>query len=62
MRMETFSDGTISGEGELADGRKIGQWTFFYRSGAIKGQGSFRLAQAQRSIRTRSATRPVDAL
>jgi antitoxin component YwqK of YwqJK toxin-antitoxin module len=39
---ETFSDGTLSGRGHVDDaGVKNGTWEFYYRSGSVKGTGSY---------------------
>ncbi len=38
---EFFSDGKISGEGELEQGKRQGVWTFYYRNGQIKAKVSY---------------------
>ena len=30
---ELFSDGGLSGEGRLKNGKRHGKWTFYYKSG-----------------------------
>lgn len=39
---ETFADGAVSGRGQVdASGVKNGKWEFYYRTGALKGTGTF---------------------
>jgi|SRR6266540_5151286 antitoxin component YwqK of YwqJK toxin-antitoxin module len=38
---EYFSDGGLSGEGRLKDGKRHGKWTFYYKSGGLKATGKY---------------------
>jgi MORN repeat protein len=38
---ELFADGGLSGEGRFKDGRRHGQWTFYYKGGGLKAVGKY---------------------
>jgi antitoxin component YwqK of YwqJK toxin-antitoxin module len=39
MAEERFKDGTLSGDGDYADGQRNGPWTFYFRNGRVKAKG-----------------------
>ncbi len=36
---ELFTDGKLSAEGPLRDGKRNGKWKFYYRNGLLKATG-----------------------
>lgn len=39
---ETFTNGSLSGEGNLRDGKRHGKWTWYYKSGGLKAEGKYK--------------------
>jgi len=38
---ELFADGGLSGEGRMKNGKRHGNWKFYYRSGGMKAKGKY---------------------
>ncbi len=38
---ELFTDGGVSGEGQMKDGKRHGIWTFYYKNGSVQAMGKY---------------------